>query len=326
MHHDFNLLVLIRFQLARFHSQDIVYHNEAYPNSGSSGENCHNSPDGGDRDDPDNNAPSPVMSGAMAPNTKDLSPQRSQSFINVVINAIRNAASLRRDSQQQMAAKAIQEELSFGKAVEGERKSGSSYRWSSSRKVIMHPTIFWFADSEASTDMLDSETEPCLMMENVLSDVAMPDTHSHNLISTSTTGGNGGGGLVARQVSLFESHGIVTGMMGATDCADDSSLNNLSQAITDRQQIEQMMSDAFQGKTPMDHRDGTQQQTGGAYSQPGQLSRGSSTNDIPSICDQHCPIIEHVIAADNLITKLLKIFRIIQLDNDNCIQHLIGEK
>lgn len=34
--------------------------------------------------------------------------------------------------------------------------------------------------------MLDSETEPALMMEPVLEDVVAPDGHSHNLVSSSS--------------------------------------------------------------------------------------------------------------------------------------------
>lgn len=32
--------------------------------------------------------------------------------------------------------------------------------------------------------MIDSETEPCLMMDNVLENVHMPDTHSYNMVSS----------------------------------------------------------------------------------------------------------------------------------------------
>lgn len=39
-------------------------------------------------------------------------------------------------------------------------------------------------DSSSSNAMLDSETEPALMMEPVLEDVVVPDGHSHNMVST----------------------------------------------------------------------------------------------------------------------------------------------
>lgn len=74
-----------------------------------------------------------------------------------------------------------------------------------------------------STEMLDSETEPCLMMENVLEDVTMPDSHSQNLVSTTTTTA-----VVVSQIDMpsdMKRHG-------------GDSLHNLSQAIENRQQIE----------------------------------------------------------------------------------------
>ena len=36
---------------------------------------------------------------------------------------------------------------------------------------------------EDSTEMLDSETEPCLVMDNVLEEANLPDSHSQNLSS-----------------------------------------------------------------------------------------------------------------------------------------------
>lgn len=38
------------------------------------------------------------------------------------------------------------------------------------------------------------------------------------------------------------------------------------------------------------------------------------------------PLVDQIIGVDNLVTKLLKVLRIIQMDNDNCIQQLIGNK
>lgn len=68
---------------------------------------------------------------------QDLSPQRSHSFINVVINAIRNAASLKKDGSASQTSQEdkrgqeerkpvpkqierIQEERVFGSGIEGE--------------------------------------------------------------------------------------------------------------------------------------------------------------------------------------------------------------
>lgn len=71
--------------------------------------------------------------------------------------------------------------------------------------------------------MLDSETEPCLMMEHVLEDVVVPDGHSHNMISS------GHGSLISSQITHSES------------------LKDISQAILNRQMSERA-SISFCGK------------------------------------------------------------------------------
>lgn len=115
---------------------------------------------------------------------------------------------------------------------------------------------------------------------------------------------------------------------GEEENDEDHSLNNLSQAISDRQQIElqtsQMLNSSnikslmlLKQQASLDEDD----------------SRASSlAEDLPQSplkcegCTNNQEIIEQVISVDNLITKLLKVMRIVQLDNDSCIQHLIGEK
>jgi len=37
-------------------------------------------------------------------------------------------------------------------------------------------------------------------------------------------------------------------------------------------------------------------------------------------------VVDQVIEVDTLVTKLLKVLRLVQLDNDNCIQQLIVDK
>lgn len=74
-----------------------MFHNEAFPDSDSSNGNgsCLGSPD-------DEVVATATRDGVGSERNKsgqDLSPQRSHSFINVVINAIRNAASLKKDAQ-----------------------------------------------------------------------------------------------------------------------------------------------------------------------------------------------------------------------------------
>lgn len=83
--------------------------------------------------------------------------------------------------------------------------------------------------------MLDSETEPCLMMDNVLEDVNMPDSHSHNMVSSCT-------GMIS-QID------IPSELMNISTTGDDS-LHNLSQAIVNRQNMESQVS-ALSGSNKM---------------------------------------------------------------------------
>lgn len=78
---------------------------------------------------------------------------------------------------------------------------------------------------ESSSDLLDFETEPCLMMESVLEDVPLPDTYSHNMISSSDS--------LRRALSFPETadeHNVRKTKIG-DECA---SLTNLTQAILHR--------------------------------------------------------------------------------------------
>lgn len=173
------------------HQQDVVYHNEAYT--------CGSSEDG---------SPEFETAGCGQPKLMSdgsLSPQRHQSFIAAVINAIKSAAKhtvhIKKDGIGALPITAT-----ANAALLGDEN----------------------CDESDSTEMLDSETEPCLMMENVLEDVSMPDSHSHNMVSSSTTA-----------ASIILSHTdvpIVT--MADTMNREEESINNLSQAIFNRQKIE----------------------------------------------------------------------------------------
>lgn len=58
------------------------------------------------------------------------------------------------------------------------------------------------------------------------------------------------------------------------------------------------------------------------------ISVHESFAEMPMITD-FCnaqSLVDQVIEVDNLVTKLLKVLRIIQMDNDNCIQQLITDK
>lgn len=58
------------------------------------------------------------------------------------------------------------------------------------------------------------------------------------------------------------------------------------------------------------------------------VSVHDSIAEMPSIADYYSAqsLVDQVIDVDNLVTKLLKVLRIIQMDNDNCVQQLIGDK
>ncbi|KAJ8918872.1 hypothetical protein NQ315_011164 [Exocentrus adspersus] len=171
---------------------------------------------------------------------KTPSPQKGSSFVSAVINAIKNAAA----------------------------QSPFSVRDISKDNLC--------TDRSSSNEMLDSETEPCLMMEHVLEDVVIPDGHSHNMISS----GHG---------SMISSH-----------LTHSESLKDLSQAILNRQMSEQA-----------------------TISFGGSLNN-SFTSDLASLSDlfPSISLVDQVIDVDNLVTRLLKVIRIIQLENDDCMNEL----
>lgn len=158
--------------------------------------------------------------------------------------------------------------------------------------------------------MLDSETEPCLMMESVLSEAR-------------ATGEAAPMSNLDASIAEEEEDDVVL-----LEHDEDNSLNNLSQAISNRQQIELQTSQMLSSSNVKSLTAMLRQQS----SIEEDMSHGSSSmaEDV-SRCE-NCSgsgaqaVIEQVILVDNLITKLLKVLRIIQMDNDSCIQHLIGEK
>lgn len=199
-----------------------------------------------------------------------ISPQRHHSFIAAVLNAIRSAATTAKDKVNQ-------------KKAEKSQTMANSFENGGISSV------------DGASEMLDSETEPCLMMENVLEDVSMPDSHSHNLISSS---------MIASIHSL------------EADNQEDS-LHNLCEAIANRQKIEQQTTLMMMNQSIHSERDGA--------------SHEHDSIMIASHCEQEHEfpveiLVDHVIDVDNLVTKLLKVLRIIQMDNDSCIQQLINEK
>lgn len=177
------------------------------------------------------------------------SPTGYHSFIAAVINAIKNSTTTSKNKEQ-----------------------------------IKNPISISHENTDG-IEMLESETEPCLMMENVLEDVPMTDSHTQNLISSCN--------------------------LSYTQSLEQDSLHNLCEAIANRRKIEE--------QTKM-------------MNQTTQNDKFNSVGEsvtTSSYCEQEIPVeilVNNVINVDNLVTKLLKILRIIQMENDTCIQQLIDEK
>ncbi|XP_077290531.1 microtubule-binding protein cornetto [Arctopsyche grandis] len=201
-----------------------------------------------------------------------------------------------------------------------------------------------FSDDENSADLLDSETEPCLMMENVLEDVALQDTYSHNFVSSglsimscpNTEPQNiqedapltcpilGDGQINGtrflhngnKEDSFSSLHNITTFSGDELSPAipdekpisessyypdidtfdllnmgysEHDSLQNLSQAILNRQQSEAECS----------------------------MSEDALNKDADAYANMSNSVVDQVIVVDNLISKLLKTLRIVQSLHDS---------
>uniref|UniRef100_T1GFD4 Uncharacterized protein n=1 Tax=Megaselia scalaris TaxID=36166 RepID=T1GFD4_MEGSC len=230
--------------------EDVVFHNEAYTNSSNDGS-------------PENHLTIEQIQNRnlqIQDQCEDLSPQRNQSFIAAVISAIKHATL-------------------------NKKSNGGSKRNSKCNGTVTHPTD---GNESDSTEMLDSETEPCLMMDNVLEDVTMPDTHSHNMVSSSHM-------MISQtEVPSEMLNSMNSVMSGASTNAPDESLQNLSQAITNRQQMEfHIQSFGFR-----DHDDNL-------HSVHDSIGEMSSLQDFCSTNQQQA-VVEQIISVDNLVTKLLK--------------------
>lgn len=94
-------------------------------------------------------------------------------------------------------------------------------------------------DAEVSDLSHMSVLQPCLlMMDNVLEDVVQPDSHSHNMVS-SCTGMISQIELPTELISQCSQQQQQQQQAAAAAAANsDDSLQQLSQAITNRQQME----------------------------------------------------------------------------------------
>nr|XP_050866895.1 uncharacterized protein LOC127071551 isoform X2 [Vespula vulgaris] len=202
---------------------------------------------------------------------KECTPSpKSGSFVSAVIGAIRNAAT------HPFVTKTADKKSSIESAKQ------------------MYKDI----SMDSSSDLLDFETEPCLMMESVLEDVTLPDTYSHNMISSSDS--------LRRALSFPET--VDENSIKKTKALDEcTSLTNLTQAILHRRKVQDEEEDECESVSESD----------------------TGTNDGPLPLTDYCPavsLVDQVIDVDNLVTKLLKVLRIIQLENDTCIQELKEDK
>ncbi|KAL1494306.1 hypothetical protein ABEB36_009925 [Hypothenemus hampei] len=156
---------------------------------------------------------------------------------------------------------------SFVSAVINAIKNAASGRDANSRKDSIY-------DRNSSNELLDCETEPCLMMEHVLEDVVIPDGHSHNMISS------GHGSMLSSRLSHSES------------------LKDVSSLYFSKQ-----------------------------HSEPASLN-ASYTSDLFSFCEFLPPIslVDQVIEVDNVITRLLKVIRIIQIENEDYMNELQDQR
>ncbi|KFB53028.1 AGAP007336-PA-like protein [Anopheles sinensis] len=310
--------------------EDVIYHNEAYTNSASSGDGSPEYEQTSDKYPSDSKHQQHLQHQQQSQQqVAPLSPQRGQSFIAAVISAIKNATSKTTSVKPAVATNG----------------AGAGHVTKECRESNGHESD--------STEMLDSETEPCLMMDNVLEDVTMPDSHSHNMVSSSTRISQ------IEMPSSMESGVCANAPGGNVMMAHDESLDNLSQAIANRQQIELQSNMIASGRSSRFHHSTSSDQqarnsaatmassvaAGGAITTATQdhttASHSSSLDDdensccaeasmaeMPSICE-YCnaqSLVDQVIDVDNLITKLLKVLRIVQMDNDHCIQELINHK
>ncbi|XP_017043215.1 sporulation-specific protein 15 isoform X2 [Drosophila ficusphila] len=226
-----------------------------------------------------------------------LSPQRNQSFIAAVIGAIRQATthsgkrlSLRQAGKKNGVGSGSTQAVSTG--ATGQETQGNG-------------------DDSDSTEMLDSETEPCLlMMDNVLEDVVHHDSHSHNMVSSCT-------GMIS-QIELPTE--LISQCSHQNNINGDDSLQQLSQAITNRQQMEMHMHKM--NGMPMNIRDQCKTEELSCHDSLAELA------ELPSLMEYSTAqaVVDQVIEVDTLVTKLLKVLRLVQLDNDNCIQQLIVDK
>ncbi|XP_063972698.1 uncharacterized protein Corn isoform X2 [Diachasmimorpha longicaudata] len=187
---------------------------------------------------------------------------------------------------------------SFVSAVIGAIRNAATHPFVVKGEKGVEKGLFREFRADEREDLLDFETEPCLMMESVLEDVPLHDGYSRNMVSSCD--------------SLRRGFSVPDGGLDGYGDADlgrsteeFSSLNSLTQAILNRRRVEEN-----EEEETADEEDDEDESGEG-----GQGDYGTAVN-----------LVDQVIDVDNLVTKLLKVLRIIQLENDTCIKELREEK
>ncbi|XP_044015297.1 MATH and LRR domain-containing protein PFE0570w [Aphidius gifuensis] len=205
--------------------------------------------------------------------SKNINVKKNNSFVSAVLCAIKNAAQQPFLRQQNNNKKLLFHELSM----------------------------------ESSTDMLDYETEPCLMMESVLEDVPANDYHTKNMLSSCDS---------LRHL-IYNNKDDDEDDENDEDNDDDTSLINLTHSLLNNKQ----QKNDYCNDNNIDNDDSI------SFSDNNHSHDINDDKNISTI--DYCNavnLVDQVIDVDNFLTKLLKVLRIIQLDNDTCIKELRDEK
>lgn len=164
---------------------------------------------------------------------KECTPSpKSGSFVSAVIGAIRNAATHPFATRNIDKKSNLDSSKQIYKGNNGIHHRGDCNLVATTNglhaDVFKHTFCFEFCielSMESSSDLLDFETEPCLMMESVLEDVPLLDTYSHNMVSSSDS--------LRRALSFPET--VDEHNMRKSKISDEcTSLTNLTQAILHR--------------------------------------------------------------------------------------------
>lgn len=227
-------------------------------------------------------------------NSDNNSTTKNNSFVSAVICAIKNAATQPFLLRQQK------------KLINNDNK-----------KLLFHELSM-----NTKVDMLDYETEPWLH-GGVLEDVQINDYHSKNMLTSDDS-----------LLHLINN----TELINNDDDDDNTSLKNLTHAILNRRKIQDDENDDncadpdddnyhYNNEDDDDDNDDEDDYDYSISGSDNNLHDIIGSKSLPTI--DYCNavnLVDQVIDVDNYLTKLLKVLRIIQLDNDTCIKELRDDK